>query len=192
MLTTVMTKEVVTTREALSVGAARDVTVEDDLGGSLLHVFTLMTSKVLRVEKPLTTRASVRPLITAKMYLEVATEAGQCKLRLGQHVDSLQFAIAIKRLVAAVDTASKPVLTRGLPSLRPALGICWRRRLATPRQVCVVNVGLNSNRLNSRRIVIDVVKRIVHRKLRRVIHEVQYLSEVHLTSVCVGSGRVVK
>ena len=69
MLTTMMTEEVVTAREAFSVGAARDVTVKDDLGGSLLHVLTLMTSKVLWVEEPLTTRASVRPLVTAKMYL---------------------------------------------------------------------------------------------------------------------------
>jgi hypothetical protein len=121
MLTTMMTEEVVTTRETLSVGAARDVTVEDDLGGSLLHVFTLMTSEILWVEEPLTTRAPVRPLITAKMYLEVATGAGQCKLRLGQHVDSLQFAIAIKRFVATLHSTCEPVLTRGLPSLRPAL-----------------------------------------------------------------------
>lgn len=89
MLTTMMTEEVVTTRETLSIGAARDVTIEDDFGGSLLHMLTLMTSEVLWVEEPLTTRASVRPLITAKMYLEVATEAGQCKLRLGQYADSL-------------------------------------------------------------------------------------------------------
>lgn len=102
MLTAVMTEKVVTTREPFSVRAARDVTVEDDLGGSLLHMLTLMTSEVLRVEEPLTTRASVRPLITAKMYLEVATEAGQCKLRLGQHINSLQFAIAIKCFIAAL------------------------------------------------------------------------------------------
>lgn len=121
MLTTMVTEEVVTTREALSVGATRDVAVEDDLGGRLLHMLTLMTSEVFGVEEPLTTRAPMRPLTTDKMHLEVATEIGQCKLRLGHHVDSLQFAVAIECFVAALHSTCEPVLTRSLSLMRPTL-----------------------------------------------------------------------
>jgi hypothetical protein len=89
MLTTVMTKEVVTTREAFGVDAARNVAVIGDLGSSLLYMLALMTGEILRIEEPLATRALVRPLITPKMYLEVATWTGQCKIGHVHHVDSL-------------------------------------------------------------------------------------------------------
>lgn len=74
VLATLMTKEVVATREALDVRAAFDVTVIGDLGRSLFHVLSLMTDEVFRVKKPLTTdRASMRPLIRTEMDFKMAT-----------------------------------------------------------------------------------------------------------------------
>lgn len=100
MLSTVVTKEIVTTRESFGVGAAVNFTVEGDLSRSLLHVLPLMTRQVFGVEEPLTaSRASVRPLITTKVDLEVA----------------IQLAIAVECFVAAIDIASKPVLAWCLP-----------------------------------------------------------------------------
>lgn len=64
--------------------------------------------------------------------------------------------------------------------------------MTTPRQVCVVNVGLDGGRLDSRRVIIDPEERVVHRKLGQVVHELRYFSEVHLTSVFIGSGKFVK
>lgn len=121
MLTTMMTKEVVATREAFGVGASRDMTVKGDLSCGLLHVLTLMTNEVLRVEEPLTARASVRPLTTAKMYLEMAAEIGQCEFEYAVHGNSLQFAVAIERLVATLHVTSETVLTGRLSPLRSAL-----------------------------------------------------------------------
>lgn len=64
--------------------------------------------------------------------------------------------------------------------------------MATAREVCVVDVGLDSDRLDSRRIFVDALERVIHEKPSRVGYEVQYLSEVHLTSVFVGDGRIVE
>lgn len=73
MLPTVMTKKVVTTREAFSVVAPGNMTVVYGLSRILLHVLAPMTSEVLGVEKPLTAdRTPVRPLVTAKMDLKMA------------------------------------------------------------------------------------------------------------------------
>lgn len=121
MLTTVVTKKIITTRETLGVGAARNIAVESDFRSCLFHVLTLMTSEVLRVEEPLTTRASVRPLITAKMYLKVATVLVNASTSMGRIEDSLQFTIAIEGFVAALESTSKAISTRRLSSLWPTL-----------------------------------------------------------------------
>ena len=100
MLTTMVTKKVVTTREAISVAASNDMTVVSDLGGGLLHVLPLVTNEVLRVEKPLIAdRASVRSLVTAEVNLEMA----------------IQFAPAVKCLVATLDTAKISISSRWMP-----------------------------------------------------------------------------
>lgn len=116
-----MTKEVVAAREAFGVGTSRNMTVEGDLRCSLLHMLALMTKEVLRVEEPLTARAPVRPLLTAKMDLEVAARIVQCKFEYGMQEDILQFAVAIERLIATLHITSEPVLTGRLPPLRSAL-----------------------------------------------------------------------
>lgn len=95
--------------------------MEGDLRCGLLHVLALMTNEVLRVEESLTARASVRPLLTAKMDLEVAARIGQCKFEYGMQEDILQFTVAIKRLIATLHVTSEPVLTGRLPPLRSAL-----------------------------------------------------------------------
>lgn len=77
-----MTKEVVATRKAFSVRASLNVTVVGDLGRSLLHVLALVTTEVLRVEKPLTAdRAPMRPLVTAEMNLVMAAGDRSMKAR---------------------------------------------------------------------------------------------------------------
>jgi len=72
VLTTLMTKEIVTAREAFGVGAPFYVTVMGDLGRSLLHVLPLVASKILWIEETFTTgRALVRSLITTKVNLNM-------------------------------------------------------------------------------------------------------------------------
>lgn len=73
MLSAVMTKEVITTREAFSVAAPGNMTVVCGLSRILLHVLAPVTSEVLGVKKPLTAdRTPVRPLVTVKMNLKMA------------------------------------------------------------------------------------------------------------------------
>jgi hypothetical protein len=95
-----VTKKVVTAREAFSVAAPNDMTVVGDLGGGLLHVLPLVTNEVLRVEKPLIADwASVRSLVTTEVNLEMA----------------IQFALAVKCFIAALDTAKISIPSRWMP-----------------------------------------------------------------------------
>lgn len=90
MLPTVMTKEIIATREAFGVVAAGDMAVIRCFGRILLYVLPLMTSKVFRVDKSLIAdRTSVRPLVTTEMNLEMAAGIDQSKLELSLWVHSL-------------------------------------------------------------------------------------------------------
>lgn len=106
MLATMMTEEVVTAGKAFKVGASFDKAVVRDLGGGLPHVLPLMTNEVFGVEEPLATvRAFVRPLVTAKVSLDM----------------TVQLTVAIKGFVTALHCTSKSILTR-------CMSACARRR----------------------------------------------------------------
>jgi hypothetical protein len=76
MLVALVTKQIVTTGEAIDVTAARNWTVQRGLGGSRLVVGALMPSTVFWVKKTFPTdRALVRPFTASQVGLLVTTES---------------------------------------------------------------------------------------------------------------------